>query len=126
MVDGSGSLEGRVALVTGASSGIGAGCAAELAARGAEVLLTGRDAGRLDAAVQAAGERCEGLAADLVDDAAPERVAARCVERFGRIDVLVHSAGIYVNQPFEEATMRRPPWRPSTASSPSTSARPTR
>ena len=104
MVDG---LKGRVALVTGASSGIGAECAAELARRGAQVLLTGRDAGRLDAAVRATGapDRCEAITADLVDDGAPERVAARCAERFGRVDVIVHSAGAYVNEPFEQAKL---------------------
>ncbi len=105
MVDGS--LGGRVALVTGASSGIGAECAAELARQGAQVLLTGRDGARLDAAVQATGapDRCEAVAVDLVADGAPEMLAARCAERFGRIDVVVHSAGAYVNEPFEQAQM---------------------
>lgn len=102
----SGSLEGRVALVTGASSGIGAACAAELVARGAEVLLTGRDDQRLrEHAAAAAPDRCEPMAVDLTAPGAPEAVAGRCLERFGRIDVLVHSAGIYVNEPFEAATM---------------------
>ena len=105
--NGAGSLEGRVALVTGASSGIGAGTAVELAARGAQVLLTGRDDRRLreHADAIAAPDRCETVAADLTAEGAPEAVAARCVERFGRIDVLVHSAGIYENLPFERATM---------------------
>lgn len=103
----SGSLEGRVALVTGASSGIGAACSAELVARGAQVLVTGRDEQRLrqHVAAGAAPDRCEPMAADLTAAGAPEAVAGRCVERFGRIDVLVHSAGIYVNEPFEAATM---------------------
>jgi NAD(P)-dependent dehydrogenase (short-subunit alcohol dehydrogenase family) len=102
-----GSLDGRVALVTGASSGIGAACALELAERGASVLFTGRDEQRLrgHVAAAAAPERCEALVADLTEPGAPEAVAARCAERFGRIDVLVHSAGIYVNEPFEEARM---------------------
>ena len=105
--NGAGSLEGRVALVTGASSGIGAGSAAELAARGAHVLLTGRDERRLreQADRLAAPDRCETMAADLTTGGAPEAVVARCVERFGRVDVLVHSAGIYENLPFERATM---------------------
>jgi NAD(P)-dependent dehydrogenase (short-subunit alcohol dehydrogenase family) len=100
-------LEGRVALVTGASSGIGAGCAAELAARGARVLMTGRDEPRLRErmAAVAAPDRCEVMAADLVADGAPEAVVERCIERFGRIDVLVHSAGIYVSEPVADATM---------------------
>jgi NAD(P)-dependent dehydrogenase (short-subunit alcohol dehydrogenase family) len=97
------SLEGRVALVTGASSGIGAACAAELAARGARVLLTGRDEQRL--ARHASADGCEPFAIDLTDDGAPEAVVARCLERFGRLDVLVHSAGIYENEPVERSTM---------------------
>ena len=105
--NGAGSLAGRVAIVTGASSGIGAGSAAELAARGAQVLLTGRDERRLAAHADAiaAPDRCEIMAADLTTEGAPEAVSARCVERFGRIDVLVHSAGIYENLLFERATM---------------------
>jgi NAD(P)-dependent dehydrogenase (short-subunit alcohol dehydrogenase family) len=101
------SLAGRVAVVTGASSGIGAGCAAELVARGAQALLTGRDEGRLRerAAATVAPDRCEILAADLTTEGAAEAVIERCADRFGRIDVLVHSAGIYENEPFEQATM---------------------
>jgi len=97
------SLEGRVALVTGASSGIGAACAAELAARGARVLLTGRDEQRLER--HAAADGREAFAIDLTEDDAPEAVVTRCLERFGGIDVLVHSAGIYENEPVEQSTM---------------------
>jgi NAD(P)-dependent dehydrogenase (short-subunit alcohol dehydrogenase family) len=106
-VDKRESLDGRVAIVTGASSGIGAACAIELAARGARVLLTGRDEARLREHAVAAGapDRTEVMAADLTDDGAVEAIVERCVERFGRIDVLVHSAGIYENEPFERATM---------------------
>jgi NAD(P)-dependent dehydrogenase (short-subunit alcohol dehydrogenase family) len=105
--NGAESLEGRVALVTGASSGIGAASAAELAARGAHVLLTGRDERRLREQADAIGapDRCEIMAADLTTEDAPEALAARCVQRFVRIDVLVHTAGIYENLPFERATM---------------------
>jgi NAD(P)-dependent dehydrogenase (short-subunit alcohol dehydrogenase family) len=102
-----GVLDGRVALVTGASSGIGAGCAAELVARGARVLFTGRDERRLREQVEAAAapDRCELLAADLTAADAPAAVVERCIERFGRLDVVVHSAGIYVNEPVDEATL---------------------
>ena len=106
-VDNRESLAGRVAIVTGASSGIGAACAIELAARGARVLLTGRDEARLSEHAAAAGapDRTEVMAADLTGDGAVEAIVERCVERFDRIDVLVHSAGIYENEPFERATM---------------------
>lgn len=103
----SASLDGRVALVTGASSGIGAACASELAARGAHVLFTGRDERRLRTHLEATGssDRCALIAADLTADGAAEAVVEHCVQRFGRIDVLVHSAGIYEHEPFEQATM---------------------
>jgi NAD(P)-dependent dehydrogenase (short-subunit alcohol dehydrogenase family) len=101
-------VDGLVAVVTGASSGIGAACARELVGRGAAALLTGRDPARLAACVEQTGhpERCEPLAADLTEDGVPEAVVARCVERFGRLDVLVHSAGIYANEPVERATLQ--------------------
>ena len=102
-----GPLGGRVAIVTGASSGIGAACARELVRHGASVLLTGRDARRLGATQQTTGQaaRCETVAADLTDAAASGMIVARCLERFGRLDVVVHSAGIYANEAIEGASM---------------------
>jgi NAD(P)-dependent dehydrogenase (short-subunit alcohol dehydrogenase family) len=100
-------LEGRVAIVTGASSGIGAACAIELVARGARVLFTGRDEARLREHIAATGapDRCEALAADLTADGGAEAIVERCVDRFDGIDVLVHSAGIYESEPFEQSTL---------------------
>jgi NAD(P)-dependent dehydrogenase (short-subunit alcohol dehydrogenase family) len=89
------SFEGRTAVVTGATSGIGEAIAIELARAGARTVLVGRDRERLDGVVAAAGGECRGVCVDLVDDEAPAAVVGEAVEEFGAIDVLVHSAGIY-------------------------------
>ncbi len=89
-------LHGRVALVTGASSGIGAALAERFAAAGAQLLLTGRDAGRLEALaarLRAVSPRVEIAAADLADEAQLRGLAERAGRLFGRLDVLAHSAG---------------------------------
>lgn len=88
-------FEGRVALVTGASRGIGLAVAQRLADEGARVVLTGRRAETLDEAVAAIGpERAVGVAGK-VDDPEHRAVAvATTVERFGRLDHLVNNAGI--------------------------------
>ena len=84
-----------VALVTGASSGIGLALATALGARGLEVCLTGRDVARLQEAadrVRARGGTARWCAADLATDADLRRVASWAGET-GRLDLLVHSAG---------------------------------
>ena len=92
-------FEGRVALVTGATSGIGAACARELAARGARVMLTGRSAERgagvLEAVRDAGGEGAF-VAGDVRDRAFCARAVAETVERLGSLDVLVNNAGISI------------------------------
>ena len=86
-------LDGRVALVTGASSGLGARFARVLDAAGARVVVVARRADRLEAL---ASELRDGvaLAADLADPSAVERTAALALEATGRIDVLVNNAGL--------------------------------
>jgi len=89
-------LEGKAALVTAASRGLGRGAAYALAREGADVLICGRDESRLRGAVDDAptgGGRVEGLAADVTDPAAPARLVEETVARFGSIDVLVANAG---------------------------------
>jgi short-subunit dehydrogenase len=84
-------LEGSIALVTGASSGIGRALSPLLAARGASLALAGRDA----AALAEIAERTGGqpLTADLASPGGAERLAGLVLERFGRVDLLVNNAG---------------------------------
>jgi NAD(P)-dependent dehydrogenase (short-subunit alcohol dehydrogenase family) len=98
-------LDGKVAIVTGASSGIGAAIAQAMSEAGARVLLTGRDEARLgDAARRCRGETAT-VAADLADEDAPRRIVGEAIGAFGRIDALVHSAGIFWPKPLEEAPL---------------------
>ena len=90
-------LAGRVAIVTGGSRGIGAAIAARLAESGAAVIVSGRDAGRLDRAVkelEPLGGPVIGVAADSAKREDAERLVETAKDRFGRIDVLVNNAGI--------------------------------
>jgi len=90
-------LEGKVAWLTGAGSGIGLAGAHEIAKAGARVVLSGRRAEPLEAAIAdivAAGGVAEAAPLDVTDKAAVGATAQRILERFGRIDILVNSAGI--------------------------------
>ncbi len=90
------SLQGKVALVTGASRGIGAATAVELARRGAHVVITARTQGGLeetDDAVRAAGGTATLLPMDLMQDGALDLIGPSLFERFGRLDILVANAG---------------------------------
>jgi NADP-dependent 3-hydroxy acid dehydrogenase YdfG len=92
-----GTVAGRVALVTGASSGIGEGTALALAAAGAVVAVSARRADRLQALVQrlqAAGGEAISLPGDLTDETVARGVVAQTLRRLGRLDILVNSAGI--------------------------------
>lgn len=86
----------RVAVITGASSGIGTGFARMLARRGARVVLVARRQERLDALaaeIEAAGGRALPVACDVGDPEAVRAAAASVVERFGRVDLLMNNAG---------------------------------
>ena len=93
-----GRVAGKVALVTGAGSGIGRAACLALSAQGATVVATSRDPGRTDAtarAVRAAGgEVGDAFALDVGDRGAVAAAIHRVGERFGRIDVLVNNAGV--------------------------------
>jgi len=85
---------GKVAVVTGASSGIGRAIAAGLAQAGASVVLVSRDAAALAEAAAAAGSATHTVAADVTAADAPARIVAGAVERFGGLDILVNAAGV--------------------------------
>ncbi len=92
-----GSLKGTVAIVTGATSGIGAATAVALAQAGAHLTLVGRRAQLLDEAAEKArtyGVQVLTQPLDVTDLAAVERCVAQTRERFGRLDLLAHVAGI--------------------------------
>lgn len=100
-------LDGRRALVTGGSSGIGEAMAQALGAAGARVLLVARREAELAAAaqrLQAAGTEAHWLAADLTDTAALRGAAAEAERRLGGVDILVNAAGVNLRQPFDEVT----------------------
>ncbi|HVM80123.1 MAG TPA: SDR family NAD(P)-dependent oxidoreductase [Stellaceae bacterium] len=86
-------LEGKVAVVTGASRGIGAEIAAELAREGARVMLAARSADALSERAAAIGGQAAAHVADLREPSAPAALAAAAMTRFGRIDIVVANAG---------------------------------
>jgi NADP-dependent 3-hydroxy acid dehydrogenase YdfG len=106
-------LAGRVAVVTGATSGIGEATARALAAEGASVVATGRRAdllARLTAEIQSSGGRALGLEADVAREADTARVVAQAVDTFGAVDVMICNAGIGYHGPVDETSpehMRR-------------------
>lgn len=94
----------QVAIVTGASSGIGLGCATRLAEMGMAVVGTGRDEGRLAQLATAVNDpdRIATLAVDLTDDDAPRRIVDLAIDRWGRIDFLINNAGAGSPKPLHE------------------------
>jgi short-subunit dehydrogenase len=100
-----GSFAGKVVLITGASSGIGAALAVAVARAGGDVALLARRADRLAevaARVRALGRRAEALECDVTRDGDLERAVAACGERLGGVDVAVANAGFGVSGRFAE------------------------
>lgn len=102
-------LTGRVAIITGGSKGLGAAMAEGLASAGANLLLTSRNQGEVEATAAQIqsdyGNKVIGMAADVTD---PEQVAAmteRAISEFGKIDILINNAGINIRGPIDEITL---------------------
>jgi 3-oxoacyl-[acyl-carrier protein] reductase len=102
-------LTNKVALITGASRGIGAAIAKRLAADGATVVITyakGADAAaQVVKAIGAAGGKALAIQANASDAKAVKKAVEQTVATFGRLDILVNNAGTAIPKPFEEATL---------------------
>ena len=102
------SLAGKVALVTGGSSGIGRRQSLALAQAGAAVVLLGRREAQLEeviAEIESEQGRAYALPADLGDRGQLRTIAERAAEPFGAIDILINAAGVNLRQPVEEITL---------------------
>ena len=87
-------LDGRVAVVTGASSGIGEATVRALAAEGAVVVAGARRKERLDELVEEVGRKAIAIECDVTDESQAHNLVQRAVEEYGRIDILVNNAGV--------------------------------
>ncbi|MDP8947253.1 MAG: SDR family NAD(P)-dependent oxidoreductase [Actinomycetota bacterium] len=87
-------LDGKVAVVTGASSGIGEATVRALAAEGATVVAGARRKERLDGLVEEVGRKAIAIECDVTDESQAHNLVQRAVEEYGRIDILVNNAGV--------------------------------
>src|SRR6202162_3032071 len=106
-----GKLNGKVAVVTGASKGIGAGIAKQLAAEGAAVVVnyasSKSDADKVIDEIAKAGGKAVAVQGSVAKKAEVERLFAEAEKAFGKIDILVNNAGVYEFVPVEEGTEKQ-------------------
>lgn len=103
-----GVLDSKTVVVTGASSGIGAAVARAMAQAGARVVVVGRDRERLERCASGIADEdgaCAIVVTDLTADSAPGEIVGTALERFGSLDVIFHSAGIFEPRPFLESSL---------------------
>jgi len=102
-------LDGRAAIVTGGSKGLGESMAAGLASAGADLVITSRHADEVEAAARKiageSGRRVIGIAADVTKPDDVDRVVERTIAEFGKIDILVNNAGINIRGPIEQLSL---------------------
>ena len=97
-----GPLAGKVVIITGASSGIGAATARMLVQEGSKVVLAARSVAKMEALAQELGDSALVVPTDVTVAADVENMVAQTLERFGRIDVLLANAGVYIPGQFVE------------------------
>src|SRR5215469_3825606 len=100
-----GQLDGKVAIITGAASGIGKEIAKRFATEGAKVVIADLQLPSAEATateINRAGGTAAGVAMDVSDEAAVDAGIAVAIERFGQLDILVSNAGIQIVKPIEE------------------------
>ena len=101
-------LTGQVAIITGGSKGLGEAMAAGLASAGADLMLVSRNQNEAQLAAETIareyGVRVVAFQADVADEQMVSEMADRCVQEFGRIDVLINNAGINIRGPIDELT----------------------
>jgi NAD(P)-dependent dehydrogenase (short-subunit alcohol dehydrogenase family) len=101
-------LEGRVAVITGASRGLGRAMAVELGAAGAKLALVGRDQAKLDetaAEARKAGAEAATFIADVTNEALVRALEQGVRERYGHVDILINNAGMNIRKPLVEYTL---------------------
>ncbi len=99
-----GKLDGKIALITGGSEGMGFGTAQEFIKEGAFVFITGRRKPELDKAVETLGKNAAGIQADAGQLADLDRMYAEIKEKKGKLDVVFANAGIYEQMPHDKVT----------------------
>jgi NAD(P)-dependent dehydrogenase (short-subunit alcohol dehydrogenase family) len=101
-------LEGKTALITGASSGIGRGLADAFAGEGASLIITARSSELLDQLASLLSERGTEVMpfkADVTDEQDIDRLFSKAMERFPRLDILVNNAGVFDGGPLDELSL---------------------
>lgn len=105
-------LDGKIAVITGASRGLGKAMALALASGGAKIALVARDRAKLEetaAEVAALGSEADVCIADVTDESQVATVADLVVSQFGRVDILVNNAGMNIRKPLVEYSLEE--WR---------------